>query len=579
MNEALVALIIELHDAMEDARDEGDGEAEEVAAARLAELGDAHPEEAAEGARRFFARLAEQELLPPAAPDLAEDLEAAPPGTDAPESLVARQRRIRDWVNYLGEQRVHPTRRVEPTTLQALRDALAPDGRVRAVGSGHSSSDVARPDAVLVDLRYLNHTLPLGAIPQRPPWLPAGQRLYRVEAGITVAALNERLAADGLALPNMGTYDGQRIIGALSTGTHGTGSRQGPLADLVAAIDVLTVESDGAGAPQLRFVRFESPAGLSNPAVLGQDPSEQGLVLEPDPDLLHAAVVSMGCFGLVYAVTLRVRDAFWLLEERTFERWSVVKADLLERVDAHEFIDVAVNPHRVPGGGAPDWDVLVTVRTEIPEPPGGVALPRNLDQDVLRWIARTVGTKPLGWYVSRHPRFVAKQISRAFARAAQASEDDPFRSKSHHVFRLGYGHDVRAWSNEIGVPLDRAVVAVDRILARAAASAEAGFFHTAPLGVRFTAGSPHWLAPQFERPSCMIEVPLLQGTPGHEPMLRSIQSDLDDLDARPHWGQLHWLALPRVRALYPRAAGWLAAYARFNRFGTFQNAFTRRLGI
>ncbi len=55
-------------------------------------------------------------------------------------------------------------------------------------------------------------------------------RLFRVQCGITVANLNAVLDKKGLALINMGAYDGQTVSGALSTGTHGSGAAYGPMA-------------------------------------------------------------------------------------------------------------------------------------------------------------------------------------------------------------------------------------------------------------------------------------------------------------------------------------------------------------
>ena len=53
----------------------------------------------------------------------------------------------------------------------------------------------------------------------------AATGLVRVEAGIRLQALSRELHARGLAMPNLGDIDAQSLAGALSTGTHGTGTR------------------------------------------------------------------------------------------------------------------------------------------------------------------------------------------------------------------------------------------------------------------------------------------------------------------------------------------------------------------
>jgi hypothetical protein len=63
---------------------------------------------------------------------------------------------------------------------------------------------------------------------------PAGQASSRADAesglvtvrsGTTLRALNAALDVLGLAMPNLGDIDVQTIVGAISTGTHGTGAR------------------------------------------------------------------------------------------------------------------------------------------------------------------------------------------------------------------------------------------------------------------------------------------------------------------------------------------------------------------
>ena len=58
------------------------------------------------------------------------------------------------WRNDTGNQHIYPLREVTPTALEELcevvREAERDGCTVRAVGSGHSSSDVALADGILV---------------------------------------------------------------------------------------------------------------------------------------------------------------------------------------------------------------------------------------------------------------------------------------------------------------------------------------------------------------------------------------------------------------------------------------------
>lgn len=77
-----------------------------------------------------------------------------------------------------------------------------------------------------------------------------------MQAGIRLRELNAQLARCGLGLRNLGSIDDQSIAGAISTGTHGTGSRFGILATDVLALKIMVasgavVECSATMEPQL----------------------------------------------------------------------------------------------------------------------------------------------------------------------------------------------------------------------------------------------------------------------------------------------------------------------------------------
>ncbi len=64
--------------------------------------------------------------------------------------------------------------------------------------------------------------------------------LIEIEAGITIHDLNKTLEQRDLGLMNMGGYDGQTIIGATSTSTHGSGITLPPFPDMVRSLVLAT---------------------------------------------------------------------------------------------------------------------------------------------------------------------------------------------------------------------------------------------------------------------------------------------------------------------------------------------------
>ena len=174
-----------------------------------------------------------------------------------------------EWRNHAGDQRCRPERIAHPRTTEELQeivvDAEAAGRRVRAVGAGHAWSDVALTDGTLVETDELS-----GVLEQ------VGEDLVRVRGGTRIRDLNAALGARGLALRNMGGYDGQAIAGVVATSTHGSGMGFGPFPDDVRAIDL--VASGG------RLVHVE-----------------QG------DEAFPAVACSMGCMGIVDSLVLRVR--------------------------------------------------------------------------------------------------------------------------------------------------------------------------------------------------------------------------------------------------------------------------------
>src|SRR5918994_4530934 len=138
------------------------------------------------------------------------------------------------WSNWAGTHTCVPVAIERPKSARevggAVRRAAEAGRTVRAAGAGHSFSPCVPTDGTLVRLDRLDRILDAD---------PAGG-LIKVEAGITLAALNRGLNARGLALPNLGDIDAQSLAGALATGTHGTGTRLQNLSAQVEELELVT---------------------------------------------------------------------------------------------------------------------------------------------------------------------------------------------------------------------------------------------------------------------------------------------------------------------------------------------------
>jgi xylitol oxidase len=162
-----------------------------------------------------------------------------------------------------------PERFVRPSSVEQVQELVAAADRVRVLGTGHSFSDVAATDGLLLSLAELPLVTDVDTA--------AGT--VRVSAGARFGDVMGPLHAAGLALHNTGSLPHISVAGACSTGTHGSGSGNPCLAGAV--VEVELVGPDGT----LRTVTAD------------------------DADF-GGSVVALGLLGVVTSLTLAARPAF-----------------------------------------------------------------------------------------------------------------------------------------------------------------------------------------------------------------------------------------------------------------------------
>jgi len=486
------------------------------------------------------------------------------------------------WHNFSKTHEVAPEYMAEPRSVDELVRGvrLAGDNgkRIRMVGSGHSHSDVAITDEVLLTSAGLTAPLPLARSRLKDP---NAFGLVRVQSGITLRALNQYLDTQNLALQNMGGYDAQTIVGAAMTGTHGSGLGYGPMASQIASMQVV-----GEGGT---MYQVEPTNGITNPVGFPGTQEENGsipITLIQNDDIFNAMTVSLGSMGIVYSVVLRTDRKFWLDERRTLMKWSEVSrpGGVLDRImqgrpiddSAHpaEHVELQYNPYPVDG----ERSLLLTTRTRYYD------RPTNGD-----WVRGQLLTEPLQGLVVG-TSFVIAAIVNAFPdtvpglieTALQAQVDDNgYVSDSYKVFNIGKVNETRAIAVEIGVDLADARDAIERAFQIADELRARGLMHSAPGAIRFVKSTDAMISMSQGRPTAVIELIVLQDVNAHQELLRYYEQTLmEEFGGRLHWGLdldvIRGDAWPR--AVYPRWDSWLAVYRQFNH-GTFDGAVTDRLGI
>jgi len=480
-----------------------------------------------------------------------------------------------EWINCIGNQKVSPVRIFRPTTLgeivEIIQRAERENRRVRAVGSGHSFSDVALTDDFLIDTHGLNRVLPL-----ETESLKANKRqaaLVETECGIRISELNARLDKAGLALQNAGGHTAQTIVGALSTSTHGSGIEIGSLASFVKSIVIVAAEG--------KVYRIEPTDGITDPQEFNKRHSD--VELRQDDDWFNAVVVGLGCMGVVYSVTIQVMKKYWLKETRTVSRWIQMKAELLKGDVLREYrhYEVLVNPYKFDG----DHTCLITARKIDPQPthPSPDQANRSPLSVLFSWLPR-----PLIRFSGRLEIFklalLPGSAPRTIENSIEALKDKVYIAESYRVLDLGAPNYVAAYSSELALPVENGeyIAAVDKIIEIAERNrGSKNIFHSLPISLRFVARDDLYFSMMYGRKTCMLEVPMIDGTKGGLEILREVEEALLEFGARPHWGQIHYLAGGReaIKRMYPMFDKWVAVRKSLNPKGTFNNRFSERCGF
>jgi xylitol oxidase len=180
--------------------------------------------------------------------------------------------------NWAGSHAFTAPALVEATTIAEVQDAVVaargPGGRVRALGTRHSFTDLADTAGTLVSVT--------GVDPD--PVLDATARTVTVGGGVRYGVLASWLETEGWALHNLGSLPHISVAGAVATGTHGSGVGNQVLSGAVAALEYVDHRGE--------LVR-----------VGRGDPDFEGLV------------VGLGAFGIVVRVTLDIEPSYRMRQD------------------------------------------------------------------------------------------------------------------------------------------------------------------------------------------------------------------------------------------------------------------------
>jgi FAD/FMN-containing dehydrogenase len=412
--------------------------------------------------------------------------------------MTTTQPERKTWSNWADNQHFSVDEIARPASegevVELVQAAVRQGQPIGAAGSGHSFSPVVETSGLLLDMRGVSGVLSTDSVTNQAVLL----------SGTTLNQLGSGLWERGLAIKNMGDVDAQTIAGAVSTGTHGSGRQWGSLSSTISALRLVT----GAGE------------------VLDIDAGQ--------PDLLHAAQVSLGLLGVITRVTMDATPAYRLRESNRIQ-------PLQEVLDSWGEAPTAYRHYSLFWAPADDSASLY----DLPPIPPDHCYVKMLDE------------------VAVESEADRRQVTEGSVgeRTGPANLIYPDTTSEHASWiELEYHVDV--------------AVGREAFLAMRALMQHGFPEAISPIQVRWTKGEPAFVSPHSGHDTCSLSV---SGLKRHDwdRFLRAIDETLRPYRPRPHWGKMGYLDAAGFRAAYPDLDKFLAVRAQLDPNGLFLNDFFR----
>jgi FAD-linked oxidoreductase len=423
----------------------------------------------------------------------------------------------RRWINWGGNQQAIAADVLTPGTVDEVaahvKDASGNGRKVKAVGSGHSFTDIAVANDQRMVLHRLNDLISVN-----------GNRVT-VQAGMQLAKLNAILAEHGLAMPNLGDIDQQTVAGAISTGTHGTGASHSTLASSVVGLKIVT----GSG---------------------------EVLVIDQDDEIYHAARIGLGALGILVEVTLLCVPAFTLLADERPMALADVLAGLDEWIPTNDHVEFYWYPY--------------TDRAQLKRNNRVAEHDRPLSS-FRGWLDDEFLANTLFEGVCRLGKALPATVPTIQSVAARALTARSYTERSDRVFCTP--RRVHFTEMEYEIPreaLPEVLDALPRIIDGLP------FKVQFPVEVRFTGPDDVWLSHGYGRESAYVAIHQYSGV-AYEPYFRAMEAVCRPLGGRPHWGKLHYRTAADLRPAYPKFDDFVAVRDRLDPARVFANDYLDRV--
>ena len=409
--------------------------------------------------------------------------------------------------NWSGNIEYRPAEIARPSSISELQKVVADSSNVRAYGSGHSFNTLADTDGTLIAFSEFDKNIEIDS----------SKMLVRVPAGVRYGEVAPKLHANGFALRNMGSLPHITVVGATSTGTHGSGVGNKNLSGSIAEIELITATGDA----------------------ITLDQSE-----------LPAARVALGSIGIIHHLTLDIVP--------TYEVAQTVYFDL-------PFVQLISNLDAILSAGY-SVSVLSMWGDEF------------VDQV---WVKSKIGTNQVltqnEWFGAKLATRKSNPIREADSAAAteQFGLPGPWFERLPHFkldFTPSFGEELQT---EYFIDRKDAPAALNAIYKIREELSELIMV----CEMRTVAQDENWLSEAYGRETFVFHFTWRPNIPAVEKLLLKIEASLEPFKARPHWGKVFTNNAFDFSSLYPKFNSFLTYRGTYDPSRKFVNKLLETWGF
>ncbi|KAG9062643.1 hypothetical protein KI688_004947 [Linnemannia hyalina] len=446
--------------------------------------------------------------------------------------------------NWAKTFRCVPEQYYTPTTeeeiVKIIHLARISGKSVKAIGTGHSPSDLACTDGFMINTDKLNSLISVDE----------EKMTITVQAGMKLHKLHDLLELHDLAMSNLGSISDQSVAGIMSTATHGTGAEYPSMCASVLELTLITATGETISCSKTEKA-----------------------------DIFNAAACSLGALGIITQMTLQCERAFRLENKQEPAKLNDVLNNLDNIIHSAEHVRLWWYPHT---------DNVVVWRAN--------RTTKEISLPVLSWRS----SKWFAVHVYEGLLYVCRFIPRLIPTLSRfmfwATQSKPIERVDDSVKVFNFDCLFSQYVNEWSIPWSRtaeALRALDHFIesgsvkdnkdqdksATTKANKDAPLYVHFPIEIRFVKKDDVWLSPAYGVDSCYIgiimyrpygmAVPYKRFWAGYEKIMAS-------LDGRPHWAKAHSVTPEGLEESYPKMKEFSAIRQRLDPEGMFLNDYLRR---